>query len=159
MIGPVEDVLDAGADEAKERVVPARVEPETEPADEMLPLGAARAQVHENYVISQTEDGIVIVDAHAAHERLVYERLKQQMAENGVTSQALLVPEIVDLGGDAVRLLDMADELARLGLVIEAFGTSDPGLAMAANVWRNVFDSPEQVYREGIQFIRERISG
>jgi DNA mismatch repair protein MutL len=100
----------------------ARVEPEPEPQAEALPLGAARAHLHENYVIAQTADGIVIVDAHAAHERLVYEKLKRQMAATGVASQALLVPEIVELGGDAVRLLDMAEDLARLGLVIEPFG-------------------------------------
>ncbi|WP_298496646.1 DNA mismatch repair endonuclease MutL [uncultured Maritimibacter sp.] len=99
--------------------------PETspEPPRETLPLGAARAQVHENYIIAQTETGIVIVDQHAAHERLVYEKLKAQMAETGVASQALLIPEIVELSsGDAALLLDMADELARLGLRIEAFG-------------------------------------
>ena len=96
---------------------------EPEPETESLPLGAARAQVHENYVIAQTADGMVIVDQHAAHERLVYERLKSQMAENGVAAQALLIPEIVELGeGDARRLLDMADDLARLGLGIEPFG-------------------------------------
>ncbi|MCL7464134.1 DNA mismatch repair endonuclease MutL [Phaeovulum sp. NW3] len=87
------------------------------------PLGAARAQVHENYIIAQTDTGIVIVDQHAAHERLVYERLKRQMAENGVAAQALLIPEIVELSPqDAARLLDMADDLARLGLTIEPFG-------------------------------------
>ncbi|WJY22332.1 DNA mismatch repair endonuclease MutL [Fontisubflavum oceani] len=89
---------------------------------EALPLGAARAQVHENYILAQTEDGLVIVDQHAAHERLVYEKLKRQMAENGVAAQALLIPEIVTLGTDAERLLDMAPELARFGLGIEAFG-------------------------------------
>ena len=87
------------------------------------PLGAARAQVHENYIIAQTVDGIVIVDQHAAHERLVYEKLKSQMAENGVAAQALLIPEIVELSdGDAARLLDLVDELARFGLVVEPFG-------------------------------------
>ncbi|MBT8417274.1 MAG: DNA mismatch repair endonuclease MutL [Silicimonas sp.] len=99
-----------------------RVEPAPDPEAEALPLGAARAQVHENYVIAQTADGIVIVDAHAAHERLVYEKLKRQMAENGVAGQALLVPEIVELGRDAARLLEIADDLGRMGLVIEAFG-------------------------------------
>ncbi|MZR11906.1 DNA mismatch repair endonuclease MutL [Maritimibacter sp. DP07] len=95
----------------------------TRGADERLPLGAARAQVHENYIVAQTEDGMVIVDQHAAHERLVYEKLKRQMAENDVASQALLIPEIVDLSeGDAGLLLGLADELARLGLVIEPFG-------------------------------------
>ena len=87
------------------------------------PLGTARAQVHENYIISQTESGIVIVDQHAAHERLVYEKLKRQMAENGVTSQALLIPEIVELSAeDCARLLQATDDLARFGLRIEAFG-------------------------------------
>ncbi|MEP4194060.1 MAG: DNA mismatch repair endonuclease MutL [Aliishimia sp.] len=87
------------------------------------PLGTARGQVHENYIISQTETGIVIVDQHAAHERLVYERLKNQMAENGVASQALLIPEIVELSADdAGRLLEVAEDLARFGLGIEAFG-------------------------------------
>jgi DNA mismatch repair protein MutL len=89
------------------------------------PLGTARGQVHENYIIAQTATGMVIVDQHAAHERLVYEKLKRQMAENGVAAQALLIPEIVDLSAsDCARLLDVADELAKLGLSIEAFGGS-----------------------------------
>ena len=92
-------------------------------ADERLPLGAARAQVHENYIIAQTEDGMVIVDQHAAHERLTYEKLKRQMDETGVASQALLVPEIVELSeAEAQVLLGMTDDLARLGLGIEPFG-------------------------------------
>lgn len=100
----------------------ARVEePTIEPED--FPLGAARGQVHENYIVAQTKTGMVIVDQHAAHERLVYEKLKNQMAENGVASQALLIPEIVDLSdGDRASILSVADELAKLGLVIEAFG-------------------------------------
>ncbi len=103
----------------------ARVEPVIEEAKplEALPLGAARAQVHENYIIAQTETGMVIVDQHAAHERLVYEKLKKQMAENGVAAQALLIPEIVELSsGDAQMLLDLADDLMKLGLTIEPFG-------------------------------------
>ncbi len=88
-----------------------------------LPLGAARAQVHENYIIAQTATGIVIVDQHAAHERLVYERLKRQSEANGIAAQALLIPEIVELShADAARLLDMAADLSRLGLTIEPFG-------------------------------------
>ncbi|SMR82399.1 DNA mismatch repair protein MutL [Aliiroseovarius halocynthiae] len=99
------------------------VEPEQEAPKEALPLGAARAQVHENYIIAQTENGMVIVDQHAAHERLVYEKLKRQMAENGVARQALLIPEIVELSaGDVARLLEVADDLAGMGLVIEPFG-------------------------------------
>ena len=87
------------------------------------PLGAARAQVHENYIIAQTGDGIVIVDQHAAHERLVYEKLKEQMAGKRVASQALLIPEIVEMSEESASLLmDVSDELARLGLVVERFG-------------------------------------
>lgn len=103
----------------------ARVEvAEVPPADlTARPLGAARAQVHENYIIAQTAQGIVIVDQHAAHERLVYERLKAQAAAREVPSQALLIPEIVDLSAaDAARLLEVAGDLAELGLVVEAFG-------------------------------------
>jgi DNA mismatch repair protein MutL len=89
------------------------------------PLGAARAQVHENYIIAQTATGMVIVDQHAAHERLVYERLKRQMAETGIAAQALLIPDIVDLSPtDAARILEAAPDLAPLGLTIEAFGGS-----------------------------------
>jgi DNA mismatch repair protein MutL len=86
------------------------------------PLGAARAQLHENYIVAQTETGMVIVDQHAAHERLVYERLKRQRDETGVARQALLIPEIVTLGSDAETLLEMAEQLEALGLVIEPFG-------------------------------------
>lgn len=103
----------------------ARVEPVAEPAPELTarPLGAARAQVHENYIVAQTEDGMVIVDQHAAHERLVYEKLKAQVGENGVAAQALLIPEIVDVGRDsAAVLLDMSEELYKLGLGVEPFG-------------------------------------
>ena len=95
----------------------------TAPGAEQLPLGAARGQVHENYIIAQTADGMVIVDQHAAHERLVYEKLKQQMAENGVAAQALLIPEIVELGSnDCARILAQAEELKKFGLGLEAFG-------------------------------------
>ncbi|WP_425079999.1 DNA mismatch repair endonuclease MutL [Ruegeria denitrificans] len=96
-----------------------------EPQAQDLPLGAARGQVHENYIIAQTADGMVIVDQHAAHERLVYEKLKTQMAENGVAAQALLIPEIVELSeGDCARLMAVTDDLTRLGLTIEPFGGS-----------------------------------
>ena len=102
----------------------ARVEPAPQtppPAD--YPLGVARAQLHETYIVAQTEDGIVIVDQHAAHERLVYEDMKRQMAAGGVKRQALLIPDIVELAEDeAARVLERADELAELGLEIEPFG-------------------------------------
>jgi len=88
------------------------------------PLGAARAQVHETYIVAQTQDGIVIVDQHAAHERLVYERMKQAMSGQGVERQTLLIPDIVDLGeADAARLLGRSEELAEMGLMIEPFGS------------------------------------
>jgi DNA mismatch repair protein MutL len=87
------------------------------------PLGAARAQVHETYIVAQTRDGMILVDQHAAHERLVYERMKAEMAAGGVARQALLLPEVVDLDpAEADRVLAKADELAALGLVIESFG-------------------------------------
>lgn len=90
---------------------------------ECLPLGVARGQVHENYIIAQTAEGMVIVDQHAAHERLVYEKLKSQLAATGVAGQSLLIPAVIDLpGGHAEQLLEIAPDLARLGLVIEAFG-------------------------------------
>ena len=94
-------------------------------SNEEHPLGAARAQLHENWIVAQTATGIVIVDQHAAHERLVYERLKRQMTDSGIRAQALLIPEIVDLSpADAARLLDAAPALARIGLAIEPFGGS-----------------------------------
>lgn len=87
------------------------------------PLGAARAQVHETYIVAQTDTGIVIVDQHAAHERLVYERMKNALANGGVKRQGLLIPEVVELDEAAVdRLCEKADEFAELGLTIEKFG-------------------------------------
>jgi len=87
------------------------------------PLGAARAQVHETYIVAQTRDGVVIVDQHAAHERLVYERMKGELEAGGVARQALLLPEVVELDpAEADRVLERAEELAGLGLVIEGFG-------------------------------------
>lgn len=98
--------------------------PEPEDAPDPWPLGAARAQIHDTYIVAQTADGIVIVDQHAAHERLVYERLKAQRAQSGIARQGLLVPEIVELDeADAQRLCDHAEDLARLGLVVEPFGS------------------------------------
>jgi len=103
------------------RVEPAPVAEAAPPAD--FPLGVARAQLHETYVVAQTADGIVIVDQHAAHERLVYEDMKRQMAEGGVQRQALLIPDIVELSEDeAARVTERAGELAAMGLEVEAFG-------------------------------------
>lgn len=87
------------------------------------PLGVARAQVHETYIVSQTADGIVVVDQHAAHERLVHERISNAMKDKGVARQILLIPEVVELGeSEAAILIARQNELAELGLVIDPFG-------------------------------------
>jgi DNA mismatch repair protein MutL len=96
------------------------------------PLGVARAQLHETYILAQTQDGIVIVDQHAAHERLVYERMKRDLASQGVARQGMLIPEVVELDEPATaRLATRFEELAELGLVIEAFG---PGAVVVREV-------------------------
>ena len=98
---------------------------DTIPAEDILarPLGAARAQIFENYILAQTEDGLVIVDQHAAHERLVYERLKASLAEKGIARQGMLIPHIVEMEEeDAARLQDAQDDLTQLGLTLEPFG-------------------------------------
>ncbi len=101
----------------------ARQVAETAPDDLAYPLGAARAQIHETYIVAQTEDGLVIVDQHAAHERLVYERLKKSLDTRGVPRQILLIPEVVELPEDDVdRLTARAAELAGCGLTVERFG-------------------------------------
>jgi DNA mismatch repair protein MutL len=87
------------------------------------PLGAARAQVHDTYIVAQTDDALVIVDQHAAHERIVYEKLKAAIEKSRVARQILLIPEIVELDeSDVERLLGRAEELGRYGLVLESFG-------------------------------------
>ncbi len=99
---------------------------------ESAPLGAARAQFHETYILSQTQDGIVIVDQHAAHERLVYERMKRSRAEEGIGRQMMLIPTVVEMPADAVALLlGEAGSLSSLGLGVEAFG---PGAVAVTEV-------------------------
>jgi DNA mismatch repair protein MutL len=97
---------------------------ETPSADLLdCPLGAARTQIHETYIVSQTRDGLVVVDQHAAHERIVYEKLKASLARSGVQRQILLIPEIVELDEATVeKLLDRSEELASFGLAIDSFG-------------------------------------
>ena len=96
--------------------------PQAQAADE-FPLGAARAQVHGTYIVAQTSDSLVIVDQHAAHERLVYEKMKQALEAGQVASQGLLLPEVVELDSDDMaRLNGRFDEFAQLGLVMEPFG-------------------------------------
>tara|TARA_B100000795_G_scaffold117578_1_gene87465 strand:- start:1574 stop:2938 length:1365 start_codon:yes stop_codon:yes gene_type:complete len=101
----------------------ARIEEQPQFVDQHKPLGAARAQLHENYILSQTDEGLVIVDAHAAHERLIYEKLKAQLASSGVRAQALLIPEVISLSdGDMALLLEQRENLSQSGLTIEPFG-------------------------------------
>ena len=96
------------------------------------PLGAARAQLHETYIVAQTRDGIVLVDQHAAHERLVYERLKAERAAAGIARQPLLIPAVVDLEPrDVERLAEAAIQLDELGLALESFG---PGAVIVREV-------------------------
>ena len=122
------------------------------------PLGAARAQLHENYILSQTEDGLVIVDAHAAHERLVYEKLKAQMAKTGVRAQALLIPEVISLSdGDIALLMEQSETLTQMGLSIEPFGQgavavqSVPALLGHVDVQRLVLDIVDELSDGGTQ--------
>jgi DNA mismatch repair protein MutL len=131
------------------------------------PLGAARAQLHGTYILAETTTGIVLVDQHAAHERLVHEKIKQALAAHGVARQTLLLPEIVELDeGSAARVAARAAELAEFGLVIEPFGPGAvvvreipallPGLDVAALVhdladelaeWGAALSLKEQVER------------
>ena len=119
------------AAEPAARAVPLAADDEGS-APDRFPLGAARAQLHRTYIVAQTGDGLVIVDQHAAHERLVYEAMKEAIAGSGVARQMLLLPEVVELEEAAVvRLAARQEELAELGLVIEAFG---PGAVVVREV-------------------------
>jgi DNA mismatch repair protein MutL len=120
------------------------------------PMGAACAQLHDTYIVAQTGDGIVIVDQHAAHERLVYERMKRELADRGVARQLLLLPEVVELDAASVaRLAARAAELEELGLVLEAFGAGAvvvrevPALLGAANVPGLVRDLADELAELG----------
>ncbi|MBP9876999.1 MAG: DNA mismatch repair endonuclease MutL [Alphaproteobacteria bacterium] len=133
--------------------------------EEVYPLGAATAQVHENYIIAQTEEGIVIVDQHAAHERLVYEQMKSYFIDGGVSSQQLLIPEIVSLSATSfASLLTHQEELAKMGLQFEAFGQSEiivhevPSLLGKANVKKMMEDLADEIAEFGaIESLRERL--
>ena len=88
-----------------------------------FPLGAARAQLHKTYILAETEDGVCLVDQHAAHERLVMEKMKEQQLAGQIASQALLIPEIVELPADQIEaLLQLEEALHSLGLYLEGFG-------------------------------------
>ena len=136
----------------------ARIEDAPQLEAQHRPLGAARAQLHENYILSQTENGLVIVDAHAAHERLIYEKLKAQMAKSGVCSQALLIPEVISLSnGDMALLLEQNETLVQMGLSIEPFGQgavavqSVPALLGHVDVQRLVLDIVDELSDGGTQ--------
>ena len=126
------------------------------PAERDHPLGAARAQLHETYVVAQTRDGIVIVDQHAAHERLTYEKVKAQLAQGVVARQMLLVPEVIELGSARVdALVDATEALAACGLVVERFGQGAvlvreaPALLPAGKVVTMVKDLAEEFLTDG----------
>ncbi|PWR23554.1 DNA mismatch repair endonuclease MutL [Zavarzinia compransoris] len=138
-------------------------------ADEGLdrPLGVPRGQLHLTYIVAETRNGLVLVDQHAAHERLVYERMKKAIeSEGGVKRQALLIPEVVDLDGDgAARIAAKADDLAELGLVVEAFGHGAvvvrevPALLGRADVPGLVRDLADEIAELGDGFaLREKLA-
>ena len=111
---------------------PGAIEPDPAPDPQAHPLGAARAQLHDTYILAQTQDGLVIVDQHAAHERIVLERLKAGLAAGGVARQALLLPEVVELRpGEREALLERAGDLLAMGLSVEPFG---PGAVLVREV-------------------------
>jgi DNA mismatch repair protein MutL len=138
-----------------------------EPAEALLGmvLGAARAQVHENYIVAQTRDSLVIVDQHAAHERLVYEALKNALHSRAVPSQMLLLPEIVDLPEeDAERLALHSDTLARFGLGLERFGPGavavreTPSMLGETNVQQLVRDLADEIAdNDTVETLKERL--
>jgi DNA mismatch repair protein MutL len=141
---------------------------DTAPLDPELidrPLGAARAQLHETYIVAQTRTSVVIVDQHAAHERLVYERMKAMLENGGVARQGLLIPEIVEVGPDeAEALLEKQTELASLGLVLEGFGhgaiavRETPALLGDTDINGLIKDLAAELLGEGQSFaLRDRL--
>ena len=130
------------------------------------PLGVARAQIHNTYIISQTADGFILVDQHAAHERIVYERLKRERAGQGIMTQPLLVPQVVDLDSGAVATIASVEELlAKAGLVTETFGESAvlvrevPAALSNANIAAILVDLSDDVRElENISTIDDRVN-
>ena len=144
-----------------ERKFSVKVEPEPvlSSGGDIGPLGLAKAQFHDTYIISQTEDSIIIVDQHAAHERIVMEKLKEGLRSGKTAAQMLLIPEVVDLEPSAkVRILEAAPELAKMGLVLEEFGTTAvivreiPALLRDTDVKKLVEDVAEQMAEWGSGF-------
>ena len=143
----------------------ARVAGETASELRRYPLGVARGQVHNTYVVAETEDGLVIVDQHAAHERLVYEKMKVALAAGGAPRQMLLTPEVVELDpASAERILQHADDLAQLGLVVEDFGhgalavRETPALLGDADVQGLIRDLADEIAEHGQAFsLKEKL--
>ena len=124
--------------------------------EDNYPLGSARAQIHENYIIAQTADGLVIIDGHAAHERLVYERFKSQIAESGIDIQQLLTPEIIPMDDtDCARLLEQRDIFLRSGLDIEPFGTGAIAIRAFPALLTGKID-PQKLLRDLADDLREQ---
>lgn len=153
--------LDA-APHAQDRVPEGATAPAPDPDH---PLGVARAQLHRTYIVAETPDGLVIVDQHAAHERLVLERMRASLGEGGVERQPLLAPEVVNVGADAAEALAArADELRELGLVLEGFGDGTvvvretPAILGAADVQGLVRDLAEEILEHRTTLsLRDRI--
>ena len=127
-----------------------------------FPLGAAQAQLHKNYIVAQTNEGLVIVDQHAAHERLVYEKMKIDLKEGGIKRQVLLIPEVVDLENVKIqRILELKDDFARLGLILEKFGEGAilvreiPSILGDINVKNLVIDIADELEEFGSSTILE----
>ncbi len=143
----------------------ARHEPLPDDGVGRYPLGTARAQLHDSYIIAQTADGLLLVDQHAAHERLVYERMKAQLEDSGVARQGLLLPEVVELGpADVQCLIERREELEELGLALEPFGEGAvlvrevPALLGAIEVARLVQDLAEDLAEiDRAQSLREAL--
>ncbi|WP_119388935.1 DNA mismatch repair endonuclease MutL [Taklimakanibacter lacteus] len=151
---------------AMDNVASARIE-EALPLTEEVPhpLGAARAQFHENYILAQTEDGIVIVDQHAAHERLVYEELKAERAGKKIATQPLLIPDVIDLDAGAVERLALAAPLlAELGLVLEPFGEGSvvvrevPAALSGGRIAHLVRDLADDLAQDQSTTVEERVN-
>ncbi|HEX5454532.1 MAG TPA: DNA mismatch repair endonuclease MutL [Stellaceae bacterium] len=141
--------------------------PDAAPPGSDQPLGTARAQLHGTYIVAETATGIVLVDQHAAHERLVYERMKAALAAHGVARQTLLLPEIVELGpAGAARIAARAAELAEFGLVVEPFGNGAvivrevPALVPGLDVAALVRDLADELAEWGdVLALKERVEG
>jgi len=153
----------AGFNEPSADAWPAEHDPTS--ALDSRPLGAARAQLHETYILAQTADAVILVDQHAAHERLVYEKLKAGVESRGVVRQLLLIPEIVELeDSDVERLIEHEADLARLGVVLEAFGPGAvavremPAMLGDSDIKGLVRDLADEIaHGQGADLVRDRL--